>query len=308
MPICGAAAHLRLRPKSNHPPLPRPSRRRRRATETSSVGPVSDGLLTATQRLIVEERKAAEALLREVLAREERLTSEAEAAQAAHEYAAAKEKVQAVALLEQEAREMVRAALELHEASASERKVAEELVARGSAQAETARQMVAELEQRLRDAQQSAAEIAAALHGHKARAAEFAAIESAAHSEELEAAELASNCEATRTAAEEEAEAARERAQALQVACSDAGEAESLSEHIAQETTAIRSSLIFPSSRALPGATEVSDEGALAERARRAYPTHPNRQSAFLAGWKACVEQTTRRGDSGDFGGIHDAR
>jgi hypothetical protein len=63
------------------------------------VEPLTSLDLTAAQRLVAEQRKAAEALLLEACVLEDRLKSEAKAAQAAGEYAAAKAKVEAAAAM-----------------------------------------------------------------------------------------------------------------------------------------------------------------------------------------------------------------
>ncbi|MGB6952698.1 MAG: hypothetical protein WBE15_12200, partial [Candidatus Cybelea sp.] len=64
----------------------------------------------AAQRIITEQRRAAEALLREVCQLEQRFKTEASAAQAALDYAGAQEKADAAAALEQQARALVQAA------------------------------------------------------------------------------------------------------------------------------------------------------------------------------------------------------
>lgn len=87
--------------------------------------------------LVAEQRKAAEALLLQVAELEQRLQTEAHAAQAAADYTAAKEKAEAAAIIEQQANDVARAALARHAALVAERQEADnrakELAAREAA-------------------------------------------------------------------------------------------------------------------------------------------------------------------------------
>ncbi len=172
-----------------------------RPAPAEEPAPSGDGALQAAQQLMAEQRKAAEALLREVSVLEERLKNEAQAAQAAGEYTNLKAKVENAAILEQQAKELAQTASERHGVLATERKHAENLAANARADAKALRAQLAELEQLLLQ--------------REAKASEAAQRESVAEREAGEAAERVIACQLACVAAENEAKEARERAAAL---------------------------------------------------------------------------------------------
>lgn len=183
--------------------------------ETGEDAAEADKTLETAQRFIAEQRKIAEALLREVCAFEERFKNQAKAAQAARAYATAKEKTDSAAILAQQAKELVQSASVHRSAVAAELREAEANVAASHAEAQTANAAVADLEQRLRHAQQVAAEIAVTLHQREARVKECAATESAAAASEAQAAARVASCQTTLLEAEKEAQTAKEHADEL---------------------------------------------------------------------------------------------
>jgi hypothetical protein len=186
------------------------------AAQSDVIPPAaSDEGLTVAQRLVAEQRKAAEALLLEACVLEERLNSEVQAAQAASEYAAARAKADGAAILEQQAKELARASSEHSAVLAAERGDAEKLVVTTRADAEAAKAQVAELEQQLQDARRLAEQTFSTVGAHEARAKESAAKQAAAEQDAAEALARVVACQAERAAAEAEAKAAEERAEAL---------------------------------------------------------------------------------------------
>lgn len=178
----------------------------------------NDEALNGAHRLILEQRKAAEALLSEVCALEEQLKSEAKVAQAAAEFAAAGEKAKAAGILEQQAKELAKSASDRHRALATERKDVE--------------MRIAELEKQL--------------SVHQARAKECAAEEAAAERKAAEAAERVAACQAASVVAQKEAKTAQDRVEALkkelpQPAQNLAGinEVQSLAVRIAEQASAL---------------------------------------------------------------------
>jgi colicin import membrane protein len=155
--------------------------------DVQSAPVTTNGALDGAQRLIAEQRKAAEALLSEVCALEERLKGEAKAAQAAQAFAAANEKAKAAVILEQQAKELAASASESHRALVTEHKNAET--------------KITDLKQQL-----SALE---------ARTKECAAEEIVAERKAGEAKERIVACQAASVAAQKEAKAAEEHAAAL---------------------------------------------------------------------------------------------
>lgn len=165
--------------------------------------------------LVAEQRKAAEALLLQVAELEQRLQTEAHAAQAAADYTAAKEKADAAAILERQANELAHVAAEHHGAIVAERQEADNLVVTTRVEAETAKAKVAELQEQLREARRLADQSLAALEPCEARAKELAANEGAAQREAAEAAADVTVCQSARARAEKEAEEAQKRAETL---------------------------------------------------------------------------------------------
>ncbi len=186
------------------------------AAQTDGPPPAaSDAAIVAAQRLVAEQRKAAEALLREACVLEERLKSEAKVAQAVSEYAMAKAKAQNATILEQQAKELAQVSSEQRAVLAAELENAERLVATTRGDAEAAEAQVTALEQQLRDAQRSADQALLALESLEAHAKEVAEKQAAAEHEAAEATARAVACQAERATAENEAKAAEERAEAL---------------------------------------------------------------------------------------------
>ena len=183
--------------------------------------------------LVAEQRKAAEALLSQVAELEQRLQTEAHAAQAAADYTSAKEKAAAAAILEQQANELAHTAVERYNAVVAERQQAEKLVAATRADAETSKAKVAELQEQLREARRLSEESLSALAPRENRAKELAANEAAAQRKAADAAASVTACQSARAQAEKEAEEARKWAEAL------TSEIAELSTRIAQQAAEV---------------------------------------------------------------------
>lgn len=208
---------------------------------------VCDEATTEALRIIAEQRKAAEALLFEACALEDRLKNEANRAQAAAEYAAAQDKAQNAAIAERMANQVALTKRERHAALATERKDLEELMATKCAEREAARAKITELEQQLVEAQRSAEQIFSVVAVHEARAKECVEKQTAVEREATEAAVRVTACQAEREAAEMAAKAARERVEALKTESSTndvAGieEARTLAARIAEQAAITRRS------------------------------------------------------------------
>jgi hypothetical protein len=245
----------------------------------------------ALRRLIEEQRAAAEALLHELRTVEERLKIQVLAAEAAREFAAANEKADAAAIVEQQAKELAQDISERLRAMVAQREVAAALLPAAWRDAQAAKAEVAELEQLLHEGQQSAAETSLTLDRCHTRAEECAELERAAASEEGEALQRVAACEVAYLTAASAALAAKERAEALKreslsamETLTEINEVHRLAMRIAEAASAL-----MPRSRS--AVVSHAHEGLLGERARCAYPSHPKRQSAFVDGWKSCAEQ-----------------
>lgn len=175
----------------------------------------SDGALSAAQQMIAEQRKAAEALLLEAYALEERLKNEAKAAQVASEVTAARQKVSAALQLEQQAKEAARAAAETRSALATERREAENQIVTARGEAKAAKAQVEHLEQKLRDAKQVAEQALSMIGLHEAHVKECASKEVVVKREGAEATARVVAFENARVEAEKQAKAAEERAKAV---------------------------------------------------------------------------------------------
>jgi hypothetical protein len=186
--------------------------------------------------LVAEQRKAAEALLLQVAELEQRLQTEAHAAQAAADYTSAKEKAEAAAILQQQANELAHAAVQHHRAVLAERQEADKLVVATRADAEAANAKVAELQEKLRDARRLADQSLSALAPRENRAKELAASEAAAQRKAAEAAASVTACQSARAQAEKEAEEAKKWAEAL------TSEIAELSTRIAQQAAEVNRS------------------------------------------------------------------
>jgi chromosome segregation ATPase len=165
--------------------------------------------------LVAEQRKAAEALLLQVAELEQRLQTEAHAAQAAADYKSAKEKAEAAAILEQQASELAHTAAEHHRTVQAQRREADNLLVTTRSDAEAAKAKVTALQEQLRDARRLADQSLSALAPCEARAKELAVSEEAAQSEAAEAAAGVTACQSARARAEKEAEDAQKRAETL---------------------------------------------------------------------------------------------
>jgi chromosome segregation ATPase len=183
--------------------------------DVHSLPAASSEALTSALRLVAEQRKAAEALLLEVSVLEERLKSEANAAQAADEYAAAKAQVEAVTTLEQQTKALVQASSEYRAALAAKLREAEALVVETRPDAEAATAQVAALEQQLGVARKLAAQLLSLVERHEANAKQCSAELTAAEHEAEEAAARTVVWQDARATAEKAAADAGQRAEAL---------------------------------------------------------------------------------------------
>jgi chromosome segregation ATPase len=190
--------------------------------EVAKTSEPSSEAVFAAQQLLSEVRKASEALLREVSVLETRLNEEVQVVQATRDYAAAMKKAEGAAIVEQQAKELAQTASTQYNAAATARKSADELTASARMDAETAQVQIAKLERWLQDAHQLAQETSSKLGQHESRAKECAAAEDAAKCEAAEAAARVAACQAASVAAAQELQAARERAEALKQAISQA--------------------------------------------------------------------------------------
>jgi hypothetical protein len=186
--------------------------------------------------LVAEQRKAAEALLVQVAELEQRLQTEAHAAQAAADYTSAKKKAEAAKILEQQANELAHAAVEHHGAVLAELQEADRFVVATRADAEAAKAKVAELQDQLRDARRLSDQSLSALAPRENRAKELAANEAAAQRKAAEAAASVTACQSARAQAEKEAEEAKKWAEAL------TSEIAELSTRIAQQAAEVNRS------------------------------------------------------------------
>jgi hypothetical protein len=177
---------------------------------TPAAGP-SEETLSAAQKLIREQRKAAEALLLEACVLEERLKGEAKVAQATGEYSAAREKAEAALRLEQQAKDAARAVSDQRTTVATERRDAENAVAAARGDVKTSKTRVVELEQQLRDAKQAAEQALSMVGLREARVKECIAKEATAKRDGSEATARVVACETARMEAEKLAAAAEER-------------------------------------------------------------------------------------------------
>jgi chromosome segregation ATPase len=176
--------------------------------------------LETAQRFIADQRKIAEALLREVCTLEERVDVQLEAAQATRTYAEASQRAQTADRAARQAEELAVAATRHHEASQAQRREAEELVATSRGDAQTAEAAATELEELLGHARRMVTEVAATLERHEAHAAECAAQERAAADDAAATAQRVATARNAAAEAEHEARAAKERADTLKEAAS----------------------------------------------------------------------------------------
>jgi hypothetical protein len=196
---------------------------------------------TEALRIIAEQRKAAEALLFEACALEDRLKNEAQRAQAAAEYAAAEDTLESAAFEERRAKQVALTKRERHAALATERKGLHELIASKRGECEAARTKITELERQLAEAQRSAEQIFSVVEAHEARAKECLEEQTTVEREATEAAVRVTACQAEREAAEKAATAAKQRVDALKKAAindvTGIEEARILAARIAEQAT-----------------------------------------------------------------------
>jgi type II secretory pathway pseudopilin PulG len=203
-------------PQSAAPGPNEPTKMKVTMPDEVQVQPVaSDDVTAKALRIIAEQRKAAEALLFEACALEDRLKTQAKGAQAAAEYAAAQAKAESAVLTERKAKQVALTKRERRAALATERARLGELLATKRPEGEAARVKITELEQGLAEAQRSAEQIFSVIAAHEAREKECAEEEIAVEREATEAAARVTACQAEREAAEKAATAAGERVRAL---------------------------------------------------------------------------------------------
>jgi hypothetical protein len=178
--------------------------------------PPSDDPLAEAHRLIAEQRKAAEALLREACALEDRLKTESVVSQAFEEVDEAQRALDAAAASEQQAKDAARVAAEQRGAIAAERRDAESQVVAARGEVKTAKAKVADLEQKLRDARQAVEQAISMVGLREARVKECLAKETASKRDTTETNSRVLACESARLAAERKLEAARRRAAEMQ--------------------------------------------------------------------------------------------
>ena len=177
----------------------------------ASAAAAGDEELSAAQKLIKEQRQAAEALLLEACMLEERLKGEAKIAQAAGECATARETVASALRLEQEAKNAARAVSERRTVAASERRDAENALTIARGEVKTAKTRVEELEQQLRDAKQAVEQAHSMVGLRETRVKECLAKEATAKRDGADITAQVVAAENARLEAEKEAKKAEER-------------------------------------------------------------------------------------------------
>jgi hypothetical protein len=215
-----------------------------REAEAAQTTTRSDTRLTALLNLLAEQREVAQALLQGCSALEERVKAEAMSTQAEREFAEATQKANAAALLGKQSKEVARAAAERRSTLAAERLNLDELTAAARTEEQSVQAQVLQAEQRLQEALQAAVQCSARLAEHETRLRDCAASVSAAAAEEREATELVVTYEAARVEAEQEAQSANERAEALkrkrEQSLARIGEIEELAKRIARSSASLK--------------------------------------------------------------------
>lgn len=214
-------------------------------TAPQSAPPASDDPLAEAHRLIAEQRKAAEALLQEACALEDRLKTESVVSQAFEEVDEAQQALNAAASSEQQAKDAARIAAEQRGAIAAERRDAESQVVAARGDVKTAKAKVAELEQKLRDARQAVEQAISMVGLREARVKECLAKETVSKRDTTETNSRVLACESARLAAERKLEAARRRAAEMQSQSDSKGVpgiegVHQLAARIAEQKTAMR--------------------------------------------------------------------
>jgi DNA repair exonuclease SbcCD ATPase subunit len=189
------------------------------AVETTATIAVRDAApdFEPARRFVAEHRQTVESLLHKLGTLEECVKSQATASSAFQEYADAKQLAAEAATQEQHAKALVEESVERHRATKRELKDANELVEPARAEAQAAKDRLAQLEQQLRDAQQLVERKIVALEECEARAKECAAREAAAVAEATKAAEHHAACQSATATAQQQAKAAKERAETLKM-------------------------------------------------------------------------------------------
>jgi chromosome segregation protein len=167
------------------------------------------------QEFVSKQREATEALLREVVELEERLKSEARAAEARSEWETCKATADSAASLVQQAEHEAAAASERHKAVAAECVEADQRVVAAREDAESVKAKLAELQQQLQETQIAFDEASSTLSQREAYAKESADKLNAAAHDVADASELVETRQAAWAAAEKEAQAAQEQFEQL---------------------------------------------------------------------------------------------
>lgn len=215
------------------------------APKAPPVAPPADDPLAEAHRLIAEQRRAAEALLQEACALEDRLKTESVVSQAFGEVDEAQRALDAAAASEQQAKDAARIAAEQRGAIAAERRDAESQVVAARGDVKAAKAKVAELEQKLRDARQAVEQAISMVGLREARVKECLAKETASKRDTTETNSRVLACESARLAAERKLDAARRRAAEMQSqtdlkAAPGIEGVQLLAARIAEQKTAIR--------------------------------------------------------------------
>lgn len=174
-----------------------------------------DEAVNEALRVVADQRKAAEALLYEACALEDRLKDEVQIAQAVRASTAAKEECDRATADAEEAMVAALQKFDARNALQAEREQLEQLLAAKRTEADAAKAKIDELVRALEQAKESAEQIYSAVALHEARAKECADKERAAQTEETHAVERMQECNASRDAAKAAAASARERVEAL---------------------------------------------------------------------------------------------
>lgn len=185
------------------------------ATVEADDAAATDEVFETARQFIDEHRETVESLLQELGALDACVKSHANVTDAFNEYAAAKQRATDAAAEEQRTKKFADASAKRHDASKRERESADGLVDSARAEFQSANDHIVELERQLREAAKLAEGKAEALKECEARAERCAADESAAASEAAKAVEQHAACQSARVAAEQDCQAAKDRAETL---------------------------------------------------------------------------------------------
>jgi chromosome segregation ATPase len=172
--------------------------------------------LAAAQRLAMEQRKAAEALLQQARALEEQILNETTAAQAARERAEDLATLAGrAAEMERDAEKRADDAAARHAAASAHHEKIDAVRAASQLAFDAANAEMAALKQRLEEVQRVSDEASRLLLMHEQRAGESAAAATEAEKEAADAEARLAECQAVRETAEREAKAAAEEAESV---------------------------------------------------------------------------------------------